>query len=191
MESNIKEVLNEVLELKTNVVKSIYRAKNRAITKAKTESRRMVQEKYNIKAKEVSKVIKLKKASLNDLNANISFKSSTTPIIFPMLRSRNFPKGKRKGGTGRFKKQRIKVLIKKGSHKNLSSGKHKPFLMRVNASKIIVARRKGNKRYSTSQIKTVPVSKMVDNKKISDKILKLSKDTYYKEFNRLMELKDV
>ncbi len=192
MDSNIKEIIEEVVKLKPNVIKSIYRAKNKAITKAKTEAKKMVQTKYNIKSKDVAKTITLKKASYNNLNADISFKSHTTPITAPMLKSTKVPIGKRKSKAGKFRQQKIKVLIKKGSYRNLSGGKYKPFLMRVNAgSKLIVARRTSKNRYSTSQVRTVPVAKMVDNQKVSKKILEISRETYYKEFNRLMELKDV
>lgn len=194
METNVKEIIKEVVKLTPNVTKSICRAKNKAITKAKTEARRAIQETYNIKAKEVSKTIKLKRANYSDLNANISFRSHTTPIISPMLRTTTQIKGKRKNKAGVFKEQKIKVLIKKGSPKTLSNGRYKPFLMRVKAgggSKLIVARRKSKKRYSTSQIRTVPVAKMADNQKISNKILETTKETYHKEFNRLMELKNV
>ena len=63
--------------------------------------------------------------------------------------------------------------------------------MRVGGSKLIVARRISKERYSTSQVRTVPVAKMADNEVVSEHISKIGEETYDKEFKRLMELKNV
>ncbi len=190
MDSNIKKIKKDVSKLASKVIKSDCRAKNKAVSKAKIESRRLVQSKYNIRAKDVSKTIKVKRASYTDPEANINFKSHATPIISPMLKTTRVISGKRKRN-GTFREQKIRVHIKKDSTKNLFGGKYKPFLMRVGGSKLIVARRVSKERYSTSQVRTVPIAKMVNNREVSDKILEIARYTYDKEFNRLMELKNV
>lgn len=190
MVSNIKKIKKDVSKLASKVTKSDCRAKNKAVAKAKTESRRIIQSKYNIRAKDVSKTIKVRRATYSDLHASISFKSHATPIISPMLKTTKIMSGSRKR-RGVYIEQKIKVHIKKGSPKRLSGGKYKPFLMRVGVSKMIVARRVSEKRYNTSQVRTVPVAKMADNIEVSEHILKIGKDTYDKEFNRLMELNNV
>lgn len=192
--SNVEDILKDVNSLDNKTIKAIYRAKNKATAKAKTESKKIIQEVYNIKAKDVSKAIKIKKANSGDLETNIKFVSHTTPIVAPMLKSLQPLRGKRKNRLGKFRDQKIKVLIKKGSPKTLSAGVYKPFLMRVNAggtSKMIIAKRKSKKRYGTSQVRTVPVAKMAGNTKVSDKLKSTWEQTYHKEFNRLMELKNV
>lgn len=190
MRSNIKDIKKDINKLASKVIKFDCRAKNKAVDKSKTESRRLVQSKYNIRAKDVSKTIKVRRASYADPEANIKFKSHATPIVAPMLKTTRIISGARKKN-GTFREQKIRVHIKKGNTKNLSGGKYKPFLMRVGGSKLIVARRVSKERYSTSQVRTVPVANMVSNCEISDKILKIARDTYDKEFKRLMELKNV
>ncbi|AID45439.1 Phage protein [Candidatus Arthromitus sp. SFB-mouse-NL] len=190
MGSNIKDIKKDINKLASKVVKSDCRAKNKAVAKIKTESRRIIQSKYNLKAKDVSKTIKIKRASYSNPESSMTFKSHATPIIAPMLKTIKIMSGSRKK-RGAYRGQKIKVHIKKGSHKNLSGGRYKPFLMRVGGSKLIVARRVSEKRYSTSQVRTVPVAKMADNKDVSKHILKIGSETYDKEFKRLMELSNV
>ena len=102
MNSNIEKIKKEVNKLALKVTKSDCRAKNKAVSKVKTESRRIIQSKYNIKAKDVSKTIKVKRASYSNPEANIIFKSYATPIIAPMLKTTRIMTGKRmRNGTFR------------------------------------------------------------------------------------------
>lgn len=106
---------------------------NRAAEAARTQAGRSVRETYNVKHKDVISTIKIKKASPNDLHADIRSRGSVLELMkFKVNPTRPQPK----------RKAPITVSVKKGSSKSIKEG----FVAQMSNGHINVFTRVSNKR---------------------------------------------
>lgn len=175
---DFNRVLTRIKNLDKDTKKAFYRAQNKGVRKFRTEEAKEVRKIYTkVKKADITKATKLKLANMSNLNAEVKIGGNLLSIKDGLLRT----KKKTKKGT-------IKVNIKNNATKVLSPAGHKPFLMTVNG-KTIVMQRKSKEKYPLRQIKTLSISQMIGNIKVSEALLKITEETIEKEFDRLLNFK--
>ena len=129
------------------------RAINRAAEAARTQAGRSVREKYVVKQKDVVSTIKVKKATANNLNADIRSKG-------PVLKLMAFKVNPGKPQPGRKKK--VTVSVKKGSQKSISNS----FVAQTSSGHVNVFTRVSRKRLPIRGHYGPSVPQMIGNESV-------------------------
>jgi hypothetical protein len=106
-------------------------ALNRAIRRAFTESSRKVREVYNVKAKDVKKYTKIRRATGANPSAELRIKGQRLPVMVFGARQTA------KGVSVRIKKKGGRKLIRSAFIRTLKSGKTSVFRRRQKGSKLV------------------------------------------------------
>ncbi len=81
VKDNFRQVNRSLKQMDKAVRQAVLSALNRATQRSKTETGRKVREKYVVKQKEVVETIRIQKASRNSLQATLTSKGQTIPLI--------------------------------------------------------------------------------------------------------------
>lgn len=160
----LKIELNKVQDQIPNATAS---ALNRTLQYTKTNTDKIVREKYSVKSERVKKGLKEHKANKNDLNAWLESKDHTMTMA-------SFPHNPQKAGSRR---KNIKVRIKKNEgYKPISpstdpvSGRTlKPFIQ-TSKNATLIWHRVGKNRFPIFPFRTLSVPQMISDKSTIDTI---------------------
>lgn len=169
VKADIKKVERQLDATKRkHIPKATSRAINKAITKTRTEARRDVAKQMNIPQKRIKDSFSLKKASPTQLIATLFGRGNPIKLIYF-------------NGTRQFKKG-----VKSAAYgvKRLYEG---TFIATVGAGHKGVFRRKGDDRLPIKELYGPSVPKAMSEQTIQDKMDKVAKPTFLKEFKRQLD----
>jgi len=110
------------------------RAINRTSTAARTQASKSIREKYAYKHRDILNTLKIKKATVNDLNASLSSRGSALKLTDFMLKP---------SISETNQKKEVVVRVMKGSKKTIANG----FLVKSKSGYVNIFTRVSNKRY--------------------------------------------
>lgn len=131
------------------------RAINRAAEAARTQAGRSVRETYTIKHRDVLNTIKIKKASANDLTADIRSRGSARKLMDFRVNPKA-PQPRRK--------KLVSVSVKKGSNKSIKNG----FVAKMTSGHMNVFARTSKKRLPIKGLYGPSVPQMLGNESVAN-----------------------
>ncbi|MGG3504760.1 phage tail protein [Paenibacillus lautus] len=157
VKSNFKKLKRSLQQSDKAVRQAVLSSLNRATQRAKTEAGRKTREKYVVKQKDVVQTLSVRKANGNDLQAVITSKGHTIPLI-------NFsvaPKRKLK----RAPKALKAAVYRGGARKSIPGA-----FIATAGSHLGVFMRKGRKRLPIGELRGPAVPSMVGNEEVREHV---------------------
>lgn len=157
VKNNFKQVKKSLKQMDNAVRQAVLSSLNRASQRAKTETGRKVREKYIIKQKEVQETISVKKAKGNILQATLTSKGHTIPLIrFGVTPKRKLKKAPRA----------LKAAVYRGGAKKPIPGA----FIATAGSHLGVFKREGKKRLPIRELRGPAVPSMAANDEVREHV---------------------
>jgi len=163
---NANLILNGV---KNGVPIATYRAMNRSLITARSETSKEIRKKYNIKSRDIKDKsnTRITKASRNTLQSSITYAGRVIPLKNFSVKAPN------------SKSDRLKVAVKKGSKKPLNSA----FIANLGKYGPGIFQRQTSQRKSSKQLYGPSVAHMVEEENVLDGIATKTKDMFEKRMD--------
>lgn len=159
-DKEVRKAISKLSKFPKEIPKVTSAALNRTITSVTKTIKKEVTNKYSIKAGEVAKTFKIRKASNGNLSAVINSQGKIMTLS-------HFPANLKAGWSG---KANIKVKVKRTGYKEVNTTPG-AFVASL-AGNLHIVKRKSSNSYPIEVLRTLSIPQMISNTEISEKVMK-------------------
>ncbi|MCI1478115.1 MAG: phage tail protein [Clostridium beijerinckii] len=174
-DKEVKKAVAKLSKFPKEIPKATLSALNRTITYVTKTIKKEVTSKYSIKAGEVAKTFKIRKASNGSLSAVINSQGQVLTLS-------HFPANLKAGWSG---KTNVKVKVKRSGYKQVNTTPG-AFVASLGGNLHII-KRKTSKSYPIEVLRTLSIPQMISNAEISEKVMKNAGEQLQKRIEHEVE----